>query len=39
MSGAIPNLKSAGLVETIRKPVNPWAKKKMTFVKITKKFL
>ena len=33
MSGAIPNLKSAGLLETFRKPANPWAAKKKTFVK------
>ena len=33
MSGAIPNLKSAGLLETFRKPASPWASKKKTFVK------
>jgi len=37
MNGAIPNLKSAGLVETFRKPVNPWASKKKTFVKAINK--
>jgi len=40
MSGAIPNLKNAGLIETFRKPASPWASKKKTFVKaINKKHL
>jgi hypothetical protein len=34
MWGAIPNLKTAGLVETYKKPTAPWAPKKHTFVKI-----
>jgi hypothetical protein len=34
MWGAIPNLKTAGLVETYKKPTAPWASKKHTFVKI-----
>ncbi len=34
MWGAIPNLKTAGLLETYKKPTAPWAKKKHTFVKI-----
>jgi hypothetical protein len=34
MWGAIPNLKSAGLVETYKKTTSPWASKKHTFVKI-----
>jgi hypothetical protein len=34
MWGAIPNLKTAGLVETYKKPTTPWAPKKHTFVKI-----
>ncbi len=33
MRGAIPNLKNAGLLETFRKPTNPWASKKQLFVK------
>lgn len=33
MWGAIPNLKTAGLVETYKKTTNPWATKKHTFVK------
>ena len=32
MWGAIPNLKSAGLVKTYKKPTTPWASKKHTFV-------
>jgi hypothetical protein len=36
MWGAIPNLKTAGLVETCRKPTTPWAQKKHTFIKIIK---
>ena len=28
MSGAIPNLINAGLIETFRKPTSPWASKK-----------
>jgi hypothetical protein len=39
MKGAIPNLKSAGLIKTFRKPTSPWASKKKMFVKaITKKY-
>ena len=34
MWGAIPNLKTAGLVETCKKPTAPWASKKHTFVKV-----
>jgi hypothetical protein len=34
MWGAIPNLKTAGLVETYKKPTTPWASKKHTFVKV-----
>jgi len=34
MLGAIPNLKSAGLVTTFRKPTTQWASKKKTFVKV-----
>lgn len=34
MWGAIPNLKTAGLVETWKKPTAPWAQKKHTFVKV-----
>jgi hypothetical protein len=34
MWGAIPNLKTAGLLETYKKPTAPWAQKKHTFVKI-----
>ena len=37
MRGAIPNLKNAGLLETFRKPANPWASKKKTFVKAINK--
>ncbi len=37
MWGAIPKLKTAGLVETYKKPTTPWASKKHTFVKILKK--
>ena len=37
MCGAIPNLKNAGFVETFRKPMNPWAKKKLTCVRTTNK--
>jgi len=33
MRGAIPNLKNAGLIETFKKPVTPWASKKQMFVK------
>ena len=33
MWGAIPNLKTAGLVKTYKKPTTPWASKKKTFVK------
>ena len=33
MKGAIPNLKNAGLIETFKKPVTPWASKKQLFVK------
>ena len=33
MSGAIPNLKSAGLLEIYKKPTAQWASKKKTFVK------
>ena len=36
MRGAIPNLKNAGLLETFRKPTNPWASKKQLFVKTIK---
>ena len=36
MRGAIPKLKNAGLVETFKKPVTPWATKKKTFVKALK---
>ena len=32
MWGAIPNLKTAGLVKTYKKPTTPWASKKKTFV-------
>ena len=32
MRGAIPNLKTAGLVKTYKKPSTPWASKKKTFV-------
>jgi hypothetical protein len=34
MWGAIPNLKTVGLVETFKKPTTPWESKKHTFVKI-----
>jgi len=37
MSGAIPNLKNAGLLETFRKPTSPWASKKQAFVKAINK--
>jgi hypothetical protein len=37
MWGAIPKLKTAGLVETYKKPTTPWASKKHTFVKILEK--
>ncbi|UCC58012.1 MAG: hypothetical protein JSW14_06545 [Candidatus Bathyarchaeum sp.] len=33
MSGAIPNLKNAGLLKTFKKPTTQWASKKKTFVK------
>jgi hypothetical protein len=33
MWGAIPNLKTARLVKTYKKPTTPWASKKKTFVK------
>ena len=33
MRGAIPKLKTAGLVSTYRKSVSPWTSKKHTFVK------
>jgi oligoendopeptidase F len=33
MWGAIPSLKTAGLVKTYKKPTTPWASKKHTFVK------
>jgi len=33
MWGAIPNLKTAGLVKTYKKPTTPWASKKKTFIK------
>jgi len=40
MSGAIPNLITAGLLERFRKPTSPWVSKKKTFVKaINKKHL
>ena len=35
MSGAIPNLKNAGLLEIFKKPTTRWASKKKTFVKTT----
>ena len=35
MSGAIPNLKKAGLLKTYKKPTTQWASKKKTFVKAT----
>jgi len=31
MCGALPNLKTAGLVKTYKKPTTPWASKKKTF--------
>ena len=37
MSGAIPNLKKAGLLETFKKSTTPWASKKKTFVKTTER--
>ncbi len=37
MSGAIPNLITAGLIESFRKPTSPWASKKKTFVKAINK--
>jgi len=37
MWGAIPNLKSAGLVKSYRRPTTPWASKKQTFVKTLEK--
>ncbi len=37
MSGAIPNLITAGLIESFRKPTSPWASKKKTFVKVINK--
>ena len=37
MSGAIPNLITAGLIERFRKPTSPWASKKKTFVKAINK--
>jgi hypothetical protein len=33
MSGAIPNLKNAGLLKIYKKPTAQWASKKKTFVK------
>jgi hypothetical protein len=40
MRGAIPNLITAGLIESFRKPTSPWVSKKKTFVKaINKKCL
>lgn len=36
MWGAIPNLKTAGLVETFKKPTTPWGTKKHTYVKVIK---
>ena len=36
MSGALPNLINAGLLETFRKP-RPWASKKRKFVKALNK--
>lgn len=38
MWGAIPNLKNAGLVKTFKRPTNPWASKKHTFVKVIEDF-
>ena len=37
MSGAIPTLITAGLIESFRKPTSPWASKKKTFVKAINK--
>ena len=37
MSGAIPNLINAGLLETFRKLTSLWASKKKTFVKARNK--
>jgi hypothetical protein len=37
MSGALPNLINAGLLETFRKPTRPWASKKRKFVKALNK--
>ena len=37
MSGAIPNLINAGLLESYRKPTSPWTSKKKTFVKAINK--
>ena len=37
MSGAIPNLINAGLIETFRKPTSPWESKKKTLVKTINK--
>ena len=37
MWGAIPNLKTAGLVKTYKKSTTPWASKKKTFVKALEK--
>jgi hypothetical protein len=37
MMGAIPGLKNAGFLKTYRKPTNPWASKKQTFVKALEK--
>ena len=34
MSGAIPNLKNAGLLETFRKPASPWVSKKQDAVQV-----
>lgn len=36
MWGAIPNLKNAKLVKTVKKPTTPWAAKKHTFVQAIK---
>ena len=37
MSGAIPNIITAGLIESFRKPTSPWTSKKKTFVKAINK--
>ena len=37
MMGAIPDLKNAGYLKTYRKPTNPWASTKQTFVKALEK--